>query len=202
MVRKLRKRGRHKKAWFLKLYCGLLIEMNRTLRVKLSSMIVCDNLDHTVSPRFTDIRSPLISDSFPCIQPLHLLEIQTASYGHFSWFTSDWLWIEVCQNAVFSKIGNDYDSKKRKTLKSIKSEFCAVLRLASENPTPGTYSVVFSKYPPWETKNSVCLNSNEMNISETARQNSFYTSSHNLHDVYNNVLWIMSETFIKIDLLL
>ena len=63
--------------------------MNRTLRVKLSSMIVCDNLDHTVSPRFTDIRSPLISDSFPCIQPLHLLEIQTASYGHFSWFTSD-----------------------------------------------------------------------------------------------------------------
>ena len=63
--------------------------MNRTLRVKLSSMIVCDNLDHTVSPRFTDIRSPLISDSFPCIQPLHLLEIQTTSHGNFSWFTSD-----------------------------------------------------------------------------------------------------------------
>ena len=125
-----------------------------------------------------------------------------APSDHYKLFTSDWLWIGICQNAVFSKIGDDYDSKKQKTLKSIKSEFCAILRLASENPTPGTYSVVFSKYPPWEAKNSVCLNSNKMNISETAPQNSFYTSSHNLHDVYNNVLWIMSETFIKIDLLL
>ena len=38
-------------------------------------------------------------------------------------FTSDWLWTEVCQNAVFSKIDiNHYDNKKQQK-KSIKSEF-------------------------------------------------------------------------------
>ena len=38
-------------------------------------------------------------------------------------FASDWLWIEVCQNAVFSKKRYHYDNSKQKTLKSINSEF-------------------------------------------------------------------------------
>ena len=34
-------------------------------------------------------------------------------------------------------------------------------RPATENPAPGTLSVMFGKWPPWEVKNSVCLNSNK-----------------------------------------
>ena len=30
-------------------------------------------------------------------------------------FTSDWLWTEVFQNAVFSKIGFHYNNNKKKT---------------------------------------------------------------------------------------
>ena len=41
-------------------------------------------------------------------------------------FTSDWLWIEDCQNAVLSKIDITMTIINEKTLKSIKAEFCAI----------------------------------------------------------------------------
>ena len=41
-------------------------------------------------------------------------------------FTSDWILMEVCQNAVLSKNRYHYDNNKQKTLKSIKNEFCAI----------------------------------------------------------------------------
>ena len=44
----------------------------------------------------------------------------------YKMFTSDWLWIEVCRNVVFSRNRYHYDNNKQKTLKSIKSEFCAI----------------------------------------------------------------------------
>ena len=47
-------------------------------------------------------------------------------------FTSNWLWIEICENMVLSKIDITMT-----TIKLIKAEFC-VTRPATENPTLGT----------------------------------------------------------------
>ena len=52
-------------------------------------------------------------------------------------FTNDWLWIEVCQNAVFSKIDITMTTTNQKTLKSIKSEN-GPSRPAAENSTTET----------------------------------------------------------------
>ena len=40
--------------------------------------------------------------------------------------TSDWLWIEICQNAVLSKVDITMTTINKKTLKSIKAEFCTI----------------------------------------------------------------------------
>ena len=59
-------------------------------------------------------------------------------------FTSDRLWIEVCQNVVYSKIDITMTTINKKPLKSIIPNF-ARYTPATENPTPGPLSVVFSK---------------------------------------------------------
>ena len=63
---------------------------------------------------------------------------------HYKIFTSDWLWIEVCQNVVFSKIDITMTTINKKPLKSIIPNFVQS-RPATENSAPGTLSVVFSK---------------------------------------------------------
>ena len=39
-------------------------------------------------------------------------------------FTSNWLWIEICENVVLSKIDITMTTINKKTLKLIKAEFC------------------------------------------------------------------------------
>ena len=39
-------------------------------------------------------------------------------------FTSNWLWIEICENVVLSKINITMTTINKKTLKVIKAEFC------------------------------------------------------------------------------
>ena len=41
-------------------------------------------------------------------------------------FTSNWLWIEICENVVLSKIDITMTTTKKKTLKLIKAEFCVI----------------------------------------------------------------------------
>ena len=38
--------------------------------------------------------------------------------------TSNWLWIEICENVVLSKINITMTTINKKTLKVIKAEFC------------------------------------------------------------------------------
>ena len=49
----------------------------------------------------------------------------------------DWLWIEVCQNTVFSKIDITITTKNKKIWNWLNPHF-AWPRPATENPTPGT----------------------------------------------------------------
>ena len=49
-------------------------------------------------------------------------------------FTSNWLWIEIYENVVLSKIDITMTAINKKTLKLIKAKFC-VIRPATENPT-------------------------------------------------------------------
>ena len=41
-------------------------------------------------------------------------------------FTSNWLWIEICENVVLSKIDITMTTINKKTLKLIKTEFCVI----------------------------------------------------------------------------
>ena len=41
-------------------------------------------------------------------------------------FTSNWLWIEICENIVLSKIDINMITINKKTLKLIKAEFCVI----------------------------------------------------------------------------
>ena len=41
-------------------------------------------------------------------------------------FTSNWLWIEICENVVLSKIDITMTTINKKTLKLIKAEFCVI----------------------------------------------------------------------------
>ena len=54
---------------------------------------------------------------YPCFSIA--LKVILSLSDHHKILTCDWLWIEVCQNAVFSKIGFHYDNNKQKTLKPI-----------------------------------------------------------------------------------
>ena len=40
--------------------------------------------------------------------------------------TSNWLWIEICENVVLSKIDITMTTINKKTLKLIKAEFCVI----------------------------------------------------------------------------
>ena len=44
----------------------------------------------------------------------------------YKFFTSNWLWTEICENVVLSKIDITSDNNKQKTLKLIKAEFCVI----------------------------------------------------------------------------
>ena len=46
---------------------------------------------------------------------------------HYKSFTSDRLLIEICENAVLSKIDITMTTVHKKTLKLIKAEFCVIL---------------------------------------------------------------------------
>ena len=52
-------------------------------------------------------------------------------------FTSDWLWIEVCQNAVFSKIDVTMTTINKKLRNRLNPNF-ARSKPVTENPRPGT----------------------------------------------------------------
>ena len=41
-------------------------------------------------------------------------------------FTTNWLWIENCENVVLVKIGITMTTINKKTLKLIKAEFCVI----------------------------------------------------------------------------
>ena len=41
-------------------------------------------------------------------------------------FTSNWLWIEICENVVLSKIDITMTTINKKTLKLVKAEFCVI----------------------------------------------------------------------------
>ena len=59
-------------------------------------------------------------------------------------YNSDWPWIEVSQNAVFSKINITMSIINKKLWNRFNPNF-ARSRPATENPTPRTWNVVFSK---------------------------------------------------------
>ena len=40
--------------------------------------------------------------------------------------TSNWLWIEICENVVLGKIDITMTTKNKKTVKLIKAEFCVI----------------------------------------------------------------------------
>ena len=46
------------------------------------------------------------------------LKVILSSSDRYNIFTSDWLWIEVCQKAVFGKIDDNYDNNKQKKLRN------------------------------------------------------------------------------------
>ena len=67
-----------------------------------------------------------------------VLKVILSLSDRYKLFTNDWLWIEVCQNIVFSKIDITMTTMNQKTWNSIKSEFCAISRPAAENPATET----------------------------------------------------------------
>ena len=51
------------------------------------------------------------------------LEVVFSLSDRYNIFTSNWLWIEICENAVLSKIDITMTTINKKTLKLIKAEF-------------------------------------------------------------------------------
>ena len=54
------------------------------------------------------------------------LKVVFSLSDHYKIFTSNWLWIEICKNVVWSKIDITMTTINKKTLKLIKAEFCLI----------------------------------------------------------------------------
>ena len=78
-------------------------------------------------------------------------------------FSSNWLWIEISENVVLSKIDITVTTINKKFWNWEKPKF-VWSRPATENPTLGTSSLVFRKQSPSGVKISVCLNSTKTKI--------------------------------------
>ena len=49
-----------------------------------------------------------------------------SSSDRYKIFISNWLWVEICENAVLSKIDITMTTINKKNLKLMKAEFCVI----------------------------------------------------------------------------